>query len=158
MIENNRVNEIACQLLPVIAHNGQLRSSIVLIQVETEKIEIPDHDWPGTRDGILEVLRGCIRAGGDLLLPITSRGRNCESFLVVASIDLERAQIMLQRIRERMSGASLPGLHSIKVSAKGIWLPNRSGSESLASLSREIAEEIMRAAQLEPERKDEPQG
>jgi len=131
-------------LLPVITENGHLRSSVVLLQVEWHR---QPGDWDELRKQILEMLRRSIRAGGDLLLPASACSPTRESFFILASTDLEHAQLMLRRIRERLAGLSeLASCGSVSVSARGIWLPTRSGETSLEELTAQVAEKITRLA------------
>lgn len=139
-------SSLAALLLPLITHNGHLRNSIVLLQVDWCHDE---GDWATLRRQITELLTRSIRAGGDLLLPKFGREEGCESFFILASTDLEHAQLMLRRIRDRLSG--LPDLHSsdtVTVSARGIWLPTRSGDNSIQELAAQVAERITRLTKL----------
>lgn len=137
---------LAALLLPVITQNGHLRSSVVLLQVEWQHHK---GDWADVRKQLMELLTRSIRAGGDLLLPTLGGEEKRESFFILASTDLEHAQVILRRIRERLS--DLPGLASpgtVTVSAKGIWLPTRSGDALLSELTEQVAERITRLAKL----------
>jgi GGDEF domain-containing protein len=137
-------SSLAILLLPLITHNGHLRGSIVLLQVDWHHHE---GDWAGLRKEIMELLTRSIRAGGDLLLPTVGREERRESFFILASTDLEHAQLMLRRIRERLAGLpDLAASGTVTVSAKSIWLPTRSGDSSLEELAAAVAERITRSA------------
>lgn len=141
-VESAGSSSLATQLLPLITHNGHLRSSIVLLKVDWLHDE---GDWDTLRSQIVELLLRSIRAGGDLLLPTSARERRHDSFFILASTDLEHARLLLQRIRERLS--RLPELRSpatVMVSAKAIWLPTRSGENSMQELAAQVAERITR--------------
>lgn len=68
-------------------------------------------------------------------------------FFIVASTDLERAQIMLRRIRDRLDRSVELRMNStIDVSARGIWLPNRTGTGKLEDLVQEVAGRVTEMA------------
>lgn len=134
---------LATLLLPFLTHNSHLRSPVVLLQVEWIH---ESGDWASLRTHMIKLLTRSIRAGSDLLLPAVG-GETRESFFILASTDLQHAQIMLRRIRERLSG--LPDLvGSVTVSARCIWLPTRSPETSFQELTAQVAEQIARLTKL----------
>jgi hypothetical protein len=103
------IYSLARLLLPVISHQGRLRESIVLVQVElTPLSKSLRGSWRETCQRCLEILRKCIYVDKDLVLPPMGSGGPVETFFVIASTELERAEIMMKRIREQIG--ALPQL------------------------------------------------
>jgi signal transduction histidine kinase len=103
------IYSLAKLLLPVIAHQGRLRESIVLMRVElTPLSKSLRGSWRETCQQCLEILRKCIYVDKDLVLPPMGSGGPVETFFVIASTDIERAEIMMKRIREQIG--ALPQL------------------------------------------------
>ena len=96
-------------LLPVIALHGHLREAMVLVRVElTPNSKSLRGSWRETCQRCLELLRRCIYVDKDLVLPPTGSSGPVETFFVVASTDMKRVSIMMDRIREQVG--SLPQL------------------------------------------------
>lgn len=131
-------------LFPVITEQGRLRESIVLVEVDL--LPLPGRaigNWQDLRRRCREILEHCIYADKDLVLPAMGSASTRHMFFIVASTDLERAQIMLRRIRDRLErSVELKMNSTIKVSARGIWLPNRTGTEKLEDLVQEVADRV----------------
>ena len=113
---------LAKLLQPVILQKGQLRENLVLVRVElTPRTKALRGSWKEVCNESLERLRRCIYVDKDLVLPpMESSGAN-ETFFVVASTDMERAPIMVERIREQLE--SLPKLKAsgtLRVTAEAI--------------------------------------
>ena len=92
-------------------------------------------------------------------MPAMGTATTPQMFFIVASTDLERAQIMLRRIRDRLDrSVELKMNSNVEVSARGIWMPTRTGSETLDAMVREVAERVtdmaLTAAGLKPESED----
>jgi signal transduction histidine kinase len=113
---------LAKLLLPVIALQGRLRESIVLVRVEL--IPLPKAirgSWKETCERCLEVLRRCIYVDKDLVLPPMGASGPVERFFVVASTDMQRVPIMMDRIRDQVG--ALPQLKAsgtLRVTAETI--------------------------------------
>ncbi len=91
-------------LLPVIAHNGELRPAIALMRVDlTPLTKPPRGTWKETCHQALELLQRCVYVDKDLVLPAMSKSGPEETFFVVASTDMEHADIMLTRVSEQLS-------------------------------------------------------
>jgi hypothetical protein len=100
---------LAKLLLPVIAPHGRLRKAIVLVRVELTPLSKPLRgSWKETCQHCLELLRRCIYVDKDLVLPATGTSGPVETFFVVASTDMKRVTIMMDRIRDQVG--SLPQL------------------------------------------------
>ena len=94
----------------------------MLVRVElTPRTKALRGSWKEVCNESLERLRQCIYVDKDLVLPpMESSGAN-ETFFVVASTDMERAPIMVERIREQLE--SLPKLKAsgtLRVTAEAI--------------------------------------
>jgi signal transduction histidine kinase len=102
-------------LSPVIAHEQRLREHFVLVKVELSPLSrTPRGNWRETWQQALETLGRCIYVDKDLLLPPMGGSTAGQTFFVVASTDVQRAGIMMARIRgqlerneELKAGASL---------------------------------------------------
>jgi sigma-B regulation protein RsbU (phosphoserine phosphatase) len=100
---------LAKLLLPVITLHGRLRQSIALVRVElTPLSKSLRGSWKETCQRCLEHLRRCIYVDKDLVLPAAGSSGPVETFFVVASTDMQRIPIMLDRIRGQVG--ALPQL------------------------------------------------
>jgi signal transduction histidine kinase len=113
-------------LLPVITYLGRLRESVVLVKVELTPLPaVSRSTWKEICQQSLETLRRCVYVDKDLVLPVMRTVGQSETFLVAASTDLERAEIMMKRIREQLeAGAGFQAAGFLKVSAKAVPLPS----------------------------------
>ncbi|HZQ25791.1 MAG TPA: hybrid sensor histidine kinase/response regulator [Terriglobales bacterium] len=132
---------LAKLLFPVITYQEKLREAIVLVKVSLRALTKPPRaSWKETCQRCLEILQRCVYLDKDLVLPPMAPNGLDETFLVVASTDLERANIMMTRIREQL--AKLPELGNsgeLQVSAQGVPLPDRSAGHSLQEQVREVS-------------------
>jgi hypothetical protein len=106
----------------VIALQGRLREALVLVRVElTPLSKSLRGSWKETCERCLELLRRCIYVDKDLVLPPTGSSGPVETFFVVASTDMKRVSIMMDRIRDQVG--ALPQLKTsgtLKVTAEMI--------------------------------------
>ncbi len=138
-------------LFPVITKDGALRDAIVLVKVDLRThSKVPRGNWRETCRRCRELLQRCVYLDKDLVLPpMTTLGAE-QTFFVVASTDLTRADIMLTRIREQ--SGKLPGLQAIgelEVSASAVPLPDRATDHAVEEQVQEVArcvEEMVRSA------------
>jgi signal transduction histidine kinase len=116
---------LAKLLSPVILYQGKLRDNIVLVKVSLRALTKPARaNWKETCQRCLEVLERCVYLDKDLVLPPMTSGAADETFLVIASTDLERANIMMTRIREQLGKVDgLKGTGELEVSATAVPLP-----------------------------------
>ncbi len=116
---------LAKLLLPVITLQGRLRKAIVLVCVELTPLSTALRgSWKETCQLCLELLRRCIYIDKDLVLPPTGSGGPVETFFVVASTDMKRVSIMMDRIRGQVG--ALPQLKTsgtLRVTAEPIPAP-----------------------------------
>jgi signal transduction histidine kinase len=132
---------LAKLLFPVVTYQEKLRQDIVLVRVSLRTPTKPVRaSWKETCQRCLEVLQRCVYLDKDLVLPpMTSAGAD-ETFLVVASTDLERAEIMMTRIREQLGRVDgLDGTGELQVSALEVSLPDPGANSSLQDQVQEVA-------------------
>jgi signal transduction histidine kinase len=100
---------LAKLLAPAITHQGSLREGIVLVRVElTPLSKALRGSWKEACQRALERLRQCVSVDKDLVLPPMESGGAVETFHVVASIGMDRVNIILDRIRDQVG--ALPKL------------------------------------------------
>ena len=90
-------------LAPVIVHENQLRTAIVLVRVELKSRFKPVRgNWKEICKQSRELLERCVYLDKDLVLPPMATSGPDQTLFVVASTDLERAEIMMTRIRQQL--------------------------------------------------------
>lgn len=90
-------------LFPIISHHGQLRKELVLVRVELTPItKSLRGGWKETCQQCLEVLRRCIFVDKDVVLPPTGSNGPIQTFFVLASTDMEKVTILMDRIRDQV--------------------------------------------------------
>jgi signal transduction histidine kinase len=101
------IYSLAKLLAPVITHQGRLRPAFVLVRVELAPLSNPPRgNWKETWQQCLETLRRCVYLDKDLVLPPLGTSGAVETFLVVASTDLQHSGPMIARIREQLERVS----------------------------------------------------
>jgi signal transduction histidine kinase len=109
-------------LEPVITVQGRLREPLVLVGVElAPRSEALRGSWKETRQQCLDSLRQCIQVDKDVVLPPMGTSGPVETFFVVASTDMKRVHILMDRIRQQVG--SLPKLKAsgtLRVTAEPI--------------------------------------
>jgi signal transduction histidine kinase len=135
---------LAKLLFPVITYQERLRDAIVLVKVVLRPLSKPVRaNWKETCQRCLEILQRCVYLDKDLVLPAMTAGGAEETFLVVASTDLERANIMMTRIREQLWKVNdLNGTGELEVSASAVPLPDRAAGHSLQEQVQEVAQAV----------------
>src|ERR1700733_4902562 len=110
---------LAKLLSPVITYEDQLRDAIVLVKVELTPLSNPPRsNWKDVRRQSLHALNRCVYLDKDLVLPVMRNTDSNETFFVVASTDLDRAEVMMKRIREQLeAGTGFKTAGVLKVSA-----------------------------------------
>jgi len=151
---------LAKLLFPVVTCQGQLREAVALVKVElTPQPGVSRSTWKEICQQCLERLRRCVYLDKDLVLPVTGNVGLGETFLVAASTDLERAEIMMKRIREQVeAGAGFKAAGTLKVSATAVPLPASEDGKRLEDLVQAVADRItemgMLALASKPARED----
>ena len=124
---------LAKLLFPVITHLGRLREDIVLVRVElTPLCKVLRGSWKEVCERCLEKLHQCIYVDKDLVLPPTENSGAGETFFVVASTDMNRVNIMMDRIRDQVG--ALPKLKAggtLRVTAEPIPRPPAADARTL---------------------------
>jgi signal transduction histidine kinase len=145
---------LAKLLFPVITDKGQLRDALVLVKVALTPVSDPARaNWKETCKQCLDTLRRCVYLDKDLVLPVMGHPGASENFFVAASTDLERAEIMMKRIREQVgANTELKAGGMLKVSATPVMLPSPEDGKTLENKVQAVADQIteMALTMLEP--------
>lgn len=136
-------------LFPVVTYKDRLRDAFVLVRVDLKpRGKPPLGDWDEICRRSLELLERCVFLDKDLVLPPMATSGPDQTFFVVASTDLVRAEIMMTRIREQMAKLDdLKECGEFKVSVSAIPYPEK--NQPLQQQVHEIADwtsEMIRAA------------
>jgi len=135
---------LAKLLFPVVTYEGRLRDAIALVKVELTPLpSVSRSTWKDICQQSLETLRRCVYLDKDLVLPVTGSVGLNETYFVAASTDLERAEIMMKRIREQLeAGAGFKAAGALKVSASAIPLPAMEDGKELKDLVQAVADRV----------------
>jgi signal transduction histidine kinase len=140
---------LAKLLLQVIPYKGRLRESLVMVRVElTPLSKSLRGSWKETCEQCLERLRLCIYVDKDLVLPATGTSGPVETFFVVASTDMDRVGILMDRIRDQIG--SLPRLKAggtLRVTAEKIPDPPAADPRTLEQQVWGIADHVSEVIQ-----------
>jgi signal transduction histidine kinase len=136
-------------LFPVITYQEKLRDSIVLVKVILRPVSKPVRaNWKEICERCLAVLQRCVYLDKDLVLPPMTAAGAEETFLVVASTDLERANIMMTRIREQLGKVlEMNSTGQLEVSVVAVPRPDSSLGLSLAAQVQEVAAAVHQMVQ-----------
>ena len=137
-------------LFSAITRKGRLADAIVLVKVElTPTSNPPRGNWKEVSREALRTLRRCVYLDKDLVLPVMGNTGINQTFFVAASTDLERAEVMMNRIREQLeAGAGFKAAAVLKVSAAAVALPSAEDGKSLTEHVQEVANRISETAML----------
>jgi signal transduction histidine kinase len=132
---------LAKLLFPVITYQEGLREAIVLVKVVLRPLSKPARgSWKDICQRCLEVLQRCVYLDKDLVLPPMAADGAEQTFLVVASTDLDRANIMMTRIREQLGKMpDFNGNGELEVTASAVPLPDRPATQSLEQQVQQVA-------------------
>jgi len=147
---------LAKLLFPVITYQNRLRDAQVLVRVDLRpRTKPPRGNWKETCSRCLELLQHCVYLDKDVVLPPMAAAGPEQTYFVVASTDLNRAEIMMARIREQMAKlAELKASAEFEVSASPLPRPDRPGEPSLELQVADVADnvtEMIRAAMAPPQ-------
>jgi sigma-B regulation protein RsbU (phosphoserine phosphatase) len=124
-------------LFPLITHENRLRDALVLMRLDLRpRAKAPRGNWKETCSRALALLQRCVYLDKDLVLPPMAAPGHGQSFFVVASTDVDRAEIMMARVRGQME--KMPELKAsgeFEVSATAVPFTSPSGKESFDGLS-----------------------
>ncbi len=131
-------------LSPVITYQGRMREDIVLVRVDlTPLSKALRGSWKEVCQRSLELLRRCIYVDRDLILPPMETEGASQTFFVVASVDLNKANILMERIREQVGGlAKLKASGTLRVTAEAIPGVRVSESRTLEQLVWGVADQV----------------
>ena len=135
---------LAKLLLPVITHKGRLREDIVLVRVElTPLSKSLRGSWKETCQQCLDLLRLCIYVDKDLVLPPLGSSGPVETFFVVASTDMRRVSIMMDRIRAQVGAVpKLKASGTLQVTAEIIPVLPAADLRNLEQQIRGVADHV----------------
>jgi hypothetical protein len=141
---------LAKLIFPVITYEGQLREAIALVKVELTPLSNPPRtNWKDVCRQSLQTLHRCVYLDKDLVLPVMRNGGSNKTFFVAASTDLERAEVMMKRIREQLeAGAGFKAAGIVKVSATAVSLPPTGDGKPLEELVQAVADRITETTML----------
>jgi signal transduction histidine kinase len=141
---------LAKLLSPVITSEGRLRDAIVLVKVELTALPSASRSaWKEICQQSLNTLRRCVYLDKDLVLPVTGNVGLTETLFVAASTDLERAQVMMKRIREQLeAGAGFKAAGLLKVSATDVPLTAREDGGAVEEMVQAVADRITEMTML----------
>ena len=143
-------------LFPLITQQDRLREAFVLVRLDLRpRAKSPRHSWKETCARCLDRLQRCVYLDKDLVLPPMAVAGTVQSFFVVASTNLERAEVMMDRIRGQMQNMpELTASGEFELSASAVPLPELPAEASpLKKQVAEVAErvtEMVRAAVATP--------
>jgi hypothetical protein len=133
-------------LSPAITVDGHLRESLVLVTVERMPLNNISSNWPEARHRCLEILRNCIFVDKDIVLPALGNTGPNETFVIVASTDEKRADILRQRIQGQLNScAELKNNSAFKIAILPVDLPSPAAGQSLLSSVQKVADNINEA-------------
>lgn len=133
-------------LSPAIIVDGHLRESLVLLTVERMPLNNVAGNWPETRHRCLEIIRGCIFVDKDIVLPALGNTGPHETFVIVASTDEKRADILRNRIQGQLNNcAELKNNSVFKIAILPVDLPSPERGQSLLSSVQKVADNINEA-------------
>jgi hypothetical protein len=121
---------------------------MVLVRVDLKpRSKSPRGSWKETCLRCPEILQRCVYLDKDLVLPAMTTPGPEQTFFVVASTDLAKAEIMMTRIREQLR--KLPGLNAsgdLEVSASAVTLPDLGADLTLEQQVQAVAEQVTEMA------------
>ncbi|MFY9558742.1 MAG: hybrid sensor histidine kinase/response regulator [Terriglobales bacterium] len=138
------IYSLAKLLAPVITYQAQLRASFVLVRVELTPLSNPPRgNWREAWQQCLETLRRCVYLDKDLVLPPMGASGPAETFFVVASTDMQRAEIMTTRIREQLERiADLKTKGTLTITTAPVELASSDPGLPLAGQVQAVADRV----------------
>jgi hypothetical protein len=121
-----------------------MRAAIVLVRVGlTPLSKSLRATWKEPCQKCLEVLRLCINVDKDLVLPPMGTSGPVETFFVVASTDMEKVSVMMDRIRDQIGALpQMKGGGTLCVTAEMIPNPADASSKPLEQQVWAIADHV----------------
>lgn len=130
-------------LAPVVTYQDKMRSDFVLLRLQLRPNSKPPRgNWKEVCSRSLELLERCVYLDKDLVLPPVAVTGPEQSYFVVASTDLKRAEIMMARICGQLGNLQeLNAAGSFELSACSIQLPP-------AAITRTVQEQVQELAEV----------
>ncbi len=134
-------------LRAVVIYEERMRPAFVLVRVDLEPVVSSARgNWKETWQRCLEILQRCVYLDKDLVLPPMGTSGTSETFFVVASTDLEGAQIMTKRIGEQLERRQdVKTEYTLKISTIAINFPPPSEVATLEDQVQSLADHVMQA-------------
>jgi signal transduction histidine kinase len=145
------VYSLAQLLSPVITHQGALRPSLVLMEVDLKPLSIPPRgNWKDMSRQCLDSLRRCVYLDKDLVLPPIGSTTATETFFVVASTDMQHSGTMAARIREHLARVpELAAKAKLTITATpvefGPAVPNEALNEQVGRIAELVTGMVLRS-------------
>jgi signal transduction histidine kinase len=140
---------LAKLLSPAITYQGHLRKAMVLLRVELTPLSAALRgNWKETCHKCLDLLRHCIYLDKDLVLPPMGTSGPTETFFVVASTDMNKVSVMMDRIRDQAD--ALPQLKAsgtLRITAETIPGPPVDDPKTLEQQVWEISDRVTQIIQ-----------
>jgi hypothetical protein len=135
---------LAKLLSPVIVSEGRLRDALVLVRLDLRpRSKPPRGNWKEICSLALEKLERCVYLDKDLVLPPMAVAGPEQTFFVVASTDLARAEIMMKRIRGQLAKLEdLTANGDFELSASAIAHPACAPHSAIARQLQEVADRV----------------
>lgn len=136
-------------LRPVITSEGKLRSDIVLVRLDLRPRTSPARgNWKEVCKEVRNLVERCVYLDKDLVLPAMTTSGPEQTFFVVASTDLEKSAIMLQRVRAQLEKREdLRANGTFEISVAEVPLPGDAEGLSLAEQIAKVAERVTEMVQ-----------
>jgi hypothetical protein len=139
---------LAQLLSPVLVKDGALRDAVTLVRVSLNpRSKSTRGNWKEAGRHCLELLQRCVYLDKDVVLPPMTTPGPEQTFFVVASTDLTRAEIMMTRIRDQLG--KLPEVNMIgdlEISASEVALPDRAAGLNLEQQVQGVADRVTEMA------------
>jgi signal transduction histidine kinase len=131
-------------LAPVITTGGHLRDAIVLLTVDLTPLSShPRGNWKDICQRSFELLQRCVYLDKDLVLPPMGASGPAQTFFVVASTDLDRAALMIKRVREHLEKSEeLKVNGTLRISAAAVPLPGHETEPSMEEQIKFVADAV----------------
>jgi sigma-B regulation protein RsbU (phosphoserine phosphatase) len=129
---------------PVITEKGRLRPSFVLVRAVLTPLTTPPlGNWKETCQQALEAVRNCVYVDRDLVLPPVASHGFTDTIYVVASTDMLRVGIMLQRVEEQLKAVPhLSASGRVKVTAEAVQAITVSPEQTLEQQIQTVAQRV----------------
>jgi Histidine kinase-, DNA gyrase B-, and HSP90-like ATPase len=131
-------------LFPVITHQGRLRDSICVIEVEVAPRYTPfAGNWKEIRQQCLKIMQPCILQDKDAILPALGGPGPGETLLVVVSADEPGAKVVASRILEQLERSESLRLNCVfEVSSVELKLASHDSEKPIDKLVQEVADSV----------------